>query len=141
MHIVGLNLQATNVPGVLWKDTTGPTGVLTLTSDATFSNITRYTLYVWAIARHPSSTTAVQQTTWSLGPGTVTVYLPSPPQGTYWTLYTQTDYQHNYGAFLKWAGFGSLVGPAFVGARTLIKRSKRCAAAIIPPQTDRMKAR
>lgn len=125
MKIVGLNLTSRAVPGVLWKDTTGPTGVITLTRGAAFTNATAFTLYVWAIARSPSSRDVVEQRNWVLEPGRVGISLPDPAPGTYWTLYTQTAFQHNYGAAADWGGLVVLGGLAAYGTYTLVTRYRR----------------
>lgn len=119
MTIIGLNLSTGVAPGVLWRDTTGPTGVITLRSGATFANATRDTLFVWAIARSPASVAVVEQRNWVLEPGAPTIRLGPPPAGTYWSVYSQTALQRNYGNAAKWAGIGVVLGLAAVGAFTL----------------------
>ncbi|NMP23426.1 hypothetical protein [Sulfobacillus harzensis] len=114
--IVGLALETRCVPGVAWLDTTGPTGVITLTDGATFRNNTHLTLWVWAYARYPDGRPAHIYLSWHLPPGYEAITLPQPPAGMYWTLYTQTAFQRNYGNAAKWLGIAAIVGLAVYGA-------------------------
>jgi hypothetical protein len=114
--IIGLQLAAACRPTLVWHDTTGPTGVITLTCGATFRNATRDTLRVWAVARSPAPSGLSLRYRWLLRPGAVTVELPPPPPGLYWELYTETAFQHLYGSVAVAAGLGLGLGLAVVGA-------------------------
>ena len=115
MKIVGLNLHSSCAPVVVWRDTTGPTGVLTLRCGATFTNATHYRLLVWADTEYTDGRTQKRTYQWNVYPGAPTMTLPPPPPGAYWMLYTQTAYQRTYGTFLEDAGKVAVGGFALLG--------------------------
>ncbi len=125
MKIVGINLQTSCTPGVLWKDTTGPTGVLTLTCGGSFSNATNQTILAAVAAEYPDGTLAWEGQAWQLDPGSTVVSFPDPPPGAYWVLATETAFQRNYGTFFDVLGTVTLWGLAGWGAGGIIAGAVR----------------
>lgn len=116
MKVIGLDLQSSCAPEVIWRDTTGPTGVLTLQCGATFSNDTHYRLLVWANTEYTDGRTLQKTFRWNVYPGAPAMTLPPPPPGAYWMLCTETAFQRTYGTFAEDVGRAFVYGFATYGA-------------------------
>ncbi len=120
VEIVGIDLETACQPGVLWRDTTGPTGVLTLTCGGSFSNATGQTLICWVQTEYPDRRQRSRQIRWVLPPGSTAVSFPDPPEGAMWILATQTAFQRNYGVALAAVGAAGVLALASYGAEQLV---------------------